>query len=186
MLKTIRTAALAAAAATALATGASAQTIQVDPGKLNTLRPGPQIQLPPDRLRLACPDPAAAELRLTNIRVRSEGSARHYDFDVVGTIRNLGAAAWSSGRGQQVAGLKRGAATVASRDFVSLAPGASFTLTTRMSLYSADEFPPGVELSIGYDPDIRLDGNPANDDCRSGNNLRRLSGHELLRLASGR
>ena len=186
MLKTIRIAALAAAAAAALATGATAQTIQIDPGKLKPQLPGPQIQLPPGGLRLACPDPAAAELRLANIRIRSEGAARYYDFDVIGTIRNLGAAAWASGRGQQLAGLKRGSTTVASRDFVSLAPGQGFTLTTRMSLYSADEFPPGVELSIAYDPDIRLDGNPANDDCRTGNNVRRLSGYELLRLASGR
>lgn len=41
------------------------------------------------------------------------------------------------------------------------------------------EFPPSYMLEIGYDPDIRIDGNPNNDDCRLGNNRLERSGAEV-------
>ena len=185
-----RTAMLAIAAASVLATGASSQTIQIDPGKLRIL-PERNLKIPENRILrpIACPDPAAVDIRLANIRSRLHEGATYFDFDVVGTIRNVGAGAWSSGRGQQVASLKRNigsSTTLASRDFIRLSPGESFTLSSPMSVYAGEEFPPDLELSIGYDPDIRIDGNPANDDCRMGNNSRRLSGSELMgRLSAG-
>jgi hypothetical protein len=181
-----RAAMLAVATVSVLVTGASAQSLQIDPGKFNILPHG-NLKVPEDRiLRVACPDPSAVEIGLANIRARRGASGTFFEFDVVGTIRNVGAGAWSSGRGQQVASLKRTGATLASRDFTRLSPGDGFTLTGRMSVHAAEEFPPNLELSISYDPDIRIDGNPANDDCRMGNNSRRLSGSELMnRLRAG-
>ncbi|MEX0954342.1 MAG: hypothetical protein WDZ83_03910 [Rhizobiaceae bacterium] len=185
-----RAATLAVAAASVLATAAAAQVIQVDPGKFRVL-PKHQFQVPGDRILrpIACPDPAAVEIGVTNIRSRLQSGVTYYDFDVVGTVRNVGGGAWSSGRGQQFASLLRhrgASATLATRDFMRLSPGASFTLTSRMSLAASEEFPPDLEIAIGYDPDIRLDGNRANDDCRMGNNSRRLSGRDLMgRLHAG-
>ena len=52
----------------------------------------------------------------------------------------------------------------------------------------SQEFPPTYEFVIEYDPDIAVDGNRANDDCRSSNNRRTIRGDEInaqLR-ASGR
>ena len=185
MTKTIRATALAAVAMTVLATAASAETLRIDPGKVQ-IKPRHQIEVLPERLlpRLACPDPAAVELRVANVRTRRGTSGTVYEFDVVGTVRNVGAGTWSSGRGQQIASLARNGTTVSSRDFVSLSPGASFSLSHRMSIHAAEEFPPEMSLRISYDPDIRIDGNTANDDCRTGNNQRRLTGQELLRLAA--
>ena len=182
--KTYRAAALAVAAFTA--TAAQADQLVVDLGKARIL-PGRQIQLPPERIQplIVCTDPAAAEIRVSNVRTRRDGAAIIYDFDVVGTVRNIGVTAWSSGRDQQSANLTLGSRTVARRDFPALAAGGSVSLRSRMSLHGSDEFPPSVELWITYDPDIFIDGNRGNDDCRLGNNTRRLSGSELLGLAAG-
>jgi hypothetical protein len=35
---------------------------------------------------------------------------------------------------------------------------------------------------VSYDPDIRLDGNPKNDDCNTSNNVRDRAGSELSAL----
>lgn len=179
-----RAAALAVAAFTA--TAAQADGPVLDLGKARIL-PERQIQLPPERIRpvIVCTDPAAVEIRVSNVRTRPDGAATIYDFDVVGTVRNIGITPWSSGRNQQSANLAFGGRVVAWRDFTALAVGASVSLRSRMSLYASDEFPPSVELSITYDPDIAIDGNRGNDDCRLGNNTRRLSGSELLGLAAG-
>lgn len=180
-----RAAILAAATISVMATGAAAQLIQVDPGKFQVL-PDRGVRVPQGRILepIACPDPATVEIGVANIRSRLRSGVTYYDFDIVGTIRNVGRGEWSSGRGQQFASLVRNSGasqTLVSRDFTRLSPGASFALASRMSLAASEEFPPDLELAIGYDPDIRLDGNPANDDCRMGNNSRRLSGRDLMR-----
>jgi hypothetical protein len=40
---------------------------------------------------------------------------------------------------------------------------------------------PDFELRITYDPDIRLDGNKANDDCAERNNVRKLRSRDISR-----
>lgn len=179
-----RAAMLAVATVSVAATGAAAQLIQIDPGKFQVL-PDPRVRVTrgPALGAIACPDPAAVEIGVSNIRSSLQSGVTYYDFDVVGTVRNVGRGAWSSGRGQQFASLRRHAgATLASRDFMRLAPGESFMPASGMSLAASEEFPPDLEIAIGYDPDIRLDGNRANDDCRMGNNSRRLAGRNLMRL----
>ncbi|MCS7021256.1 MAG: hypothetical protein NZU63_05450 [Gemmataceae bacterium] len=44
------------------------------------------------------------------------------------------------------------------------------------------EFPPSYRLVIAYDPDIRLDGNPHNDDVDLHNNTLERSGDAINRL----
>ncbi len=43
----------------------------------------------------------------------------------------------------------------------------------------ADEFPSTFRLVIVYEPDIRNDGNPKNDDCRMNNNTLERTGADM-------
>ncbi len=51
-----------------------------------------------------------------------------------------------------------------------------------MSPPAEGEFPPSYVLEIGYNPDIRIDGNPNNDDCRLGSNRLERSGAQMRTL----
>ncbi len=48
------------------------------------------------------------------------------------------------------------------------------------------EFPPNYKAMIVYDPDIRLDGNPKNDDVNSKNNSLQVSGSAINDRFHGR
>ena len=44
---------------------------------------------------------------------------------------------------------------------------------------ASDEFPPSYRFRVVFDPDIRQDGNSANDDCNRSNNEIVISGAEI-------
>jgi len=71
-------------------------------------------------------------------------------------------------------------------DMVDLAPGATQTITHQRdwdaSSPNEGEFPPSFRLAISYDPDIRMDSNPDNDDCNMNNNRIEKSGTEINAL----
>lgn len=120
----------------------------------------------------ACPDPAAVELD-----VRLEGrTARTRGFvELVGRVRNIGGEAFLSERGQQTLELVEEAPGAAPRvietaSFATLAPGVTTRILHRRHWDTAIEFKPRFRLRIAYEPDIRTDGNPRNDDCRLDNN----------------
>ena len=71
--------------------------------------------------------------------------------------------------------------SVAFQDFPRLNPGQQTVLTwhQNISQYGYGEFTPVFEARLSFDPDIRLDGNPSNDDCRMNNNRKRLSGQTI-------
>jgi hypothetical protein len=47
---------------------------------------------------------------------------------------------------------------------------------------TSQEFPPGYRFTIVFDPDIRMDGNAANDDCTTKNNSTVISGDEINQI----
>jgi len=48
-----------------------------------------------------------------------------------------------------------------------------------MNWRTSQEFPPSFELYLNYDPDIRLDGNPQNDDAVPANNSKQIDGQKI-------
>jgi hypothetical protein len=134
-----------------------------------------------------CPDPAVVSIGLSSISSRMDGARRLYSFRVVATIRNSGNQNYRSGANQQIATIYRrplgGGAAVAigSGNFASLNAGGQTTVTSaaQSGWSKSDEFPPGFEARIVYDPDIYLDGNSANDDCSSANNVRTITGAQV-------
>ncbi len=140
------------------------------------------------RPELTCADPMAQGVNYTLVSrtARFQGRVR-----ITGVVRNQGTAAYQSGANQQIAYLYEqnpGAQPrlVAQRAFQNLNPGQEvqvvFERTWNSSSPSEGEFPPAYIVAIGYDPDIRLDGNLNNDDCRLGNNRLERSGTEINAL----
>ncbi len=54
-----------------------------------------------------------------------------------------------------------------------------------MNWRTSVEFPPNFKLYLSYDPDIRMDSNPQNDDAIMTNNMRELSGMKLNAIVKG-
>lgn len=75
---------------------------------------------------------------------------------------------------------------VASRTISNLDAGRSASVSYRrhwnISSPAEGEFPPTYRACIVYDPDIALDNNRFNDDCKSRNNCASRSGTEISRL----
>lgn len=112
--------------------------------------------------------------------VRANGDGT-YDFSLRGTVVNRGSAEWVSGTDQQIANLSQDGTIKAVARFPRLNAGArvntSFARVQRWM--PSEEFQPGFELRISYDPDIFIDGNEHNDDCQMGNNLASISVAEI-------
>ena len=145
-------------------------------------RKTPQVRIPGgvvNAIRPNCPNPAVRSL---DARIIARSSSR-VTVRITAVVENMGRVAYASRPGQQALTLARdtsgrSASVVARRDFPRLAPGQRITISWDQSIsrYGYGEFPPVFQAAIGYDPDITLDGNPANDDCRGTDNRRRLDG----------
>jgi hypothetical protein len=149
------------------------------------LAPLPTFRAPIVR---TCIDPAAASIdfSITNRTSLFGGVVR-----VVGKVKNVGNATFESGRGQQIAQLLEivpggTPRVVASAPFERLAPGAEvplvFSRAWNASSPAEGEFPPTYRLVLSYDPDIAIDGNTKNDDCRTDNNRLERSGTAINAL----
>ena len=137
-----------------------------------------------------CPDPAVTEIRF---RIVSRTDRFRGRVEIKAVVKNLGKAAYESAPNQQSVQLYEKpqggpARMVSSRSLTRLAPGAMVGTAYTRNWYSASpsegEFPPSYIGIITYDPDIRMDGNPRNDDCRDDNNRLERSGtaiNDLLR-----
>ncbi|HEY8075254.1 MAG TPA: hypothetical protein VIF62_14115 [Labilithrix sp.] len=163
-----------------VATAASADPLPIAP---ISPAPVPTLRNPPV-LTLMCPDPAAASIdyALVSRATQFSGQVR-----ITGTVRNVGGAAYVSGPNQQLALLYEvpiggRPVLVAQRAFQNLAPGEAVQVSFTRAWSAAIEFPPTYRLIVTYDPDIRLDGNPKNDDCNGGDNVRDRAGSEISAL----
>lgn len=175
----------------AATTASAADPIQLKPGvkqQLNPqLKPQMQPQIKPGIVRgNACPDPAV-ELRLGWPRRNADGT---YTFHLLAIIKNQGQARFHSNRSQTKITLYEGhtvrkSGVWASRAYstVTLEPGQGASENVVIQNWNPNsEFLADFSAQISYDPDIRTDGNPENDDCNMGNNSARISVAEAKRI----
>jgi hypothetical protein len=134
-------------------------------------RPLPSVPIKP--IYITCIDPAASAIdySLVNKATPSTGTVR-----IKATVKNVGNAAYVSRPDQQEALLyevrpgSNNPTVIARSRFQNLDPGEAVSFTVDRPWTTAQEFPSTFRLVIVYDPDIRSDGNPKNDDCRMTNN----------------
>jgi len=140
---------------------------------------------------LSCPEdcvdgtPSLAVVRI-DYEILSTTSATEGTVRVTGVIQNTGTGTYDSGAGQQSLQLYRGLdfqqQPVAQTDFEDLAPGATLTVTYDVAWDTSAEFPQSFVLYISLDPDLFIDGNEANDECPTSDNLLSRSGEEVNAL----
>lgn len=159
------------------------EKVQKAPTAAKTVKPKEMMMKP---VTAPCPDPAAKTLDFEIVSRTGDFRGR---VRIVGVVKNLGRAAYESGPNQQSVQLwedVQGASErqpVASQAFQDLAPNqevrVSYERDWNASSPAEGEFPPSYILMISYDPDIQMDGNEANDDCRAGNNRKERSGMDI-------
>ncbi|MCP5060101.1 MAG: hypothetical protein GY937_25645 [bacterium] len=127
-----------------------------------------------------CVDPVAENIVVSGVRANGDGT---YDFSLRGSVVNRGSAGWASGMDQQIANLTQNGIAKAVARFPRLDAGArvNTSFARVRGWMPSQEFQAGFELRISYDPDIFMDGNERNDDCRMGNNLSSISVDEINR-----
>jgi hypothetical protein len=148
--------------------------------------PAPELKeklLPGKKLLPQCPDPAAQRIDFSIVSRTSQFRGR---VRIVGVVKNVGLAAYESGPNQQSAQLYADGKFLVQQAFQNLAPSQEVTVTYERNWDASSpaegEFPPTYKLLIVYDPDIRLDGNPKNDECTSANNKKERSGADINAL----
>lgn len=136
---------------------------------LRPIRPIPLCQV----------DPAIENI---NFQILYKTSQFRGKVRITAIVKNKGVTRYTSGPNQQTVLLYEGPNLVARQDFQNLEAGQTISLSfDRLwdaSSPSEGEFPPEYKALIIYDPDILLDGNKLNDDCRNTNN-------QLIRSGSG-
>ena len=134
-------------------------------------------------------DPAAMHIKFDIVRRDTPFRGR---VRVTGVVKNVGTEQYIDPRGRSGAvNLYRAkpfttSNLVKSVPLKNLRPGQTQTVIHERdwnsSSSSEGEFPPTYWLDISYDPDIRADSCPTNDDCNWGNNRRSASGMQINTL----
>ena len=169
----------AAALAAAIATPALAGPIQINLDRIQP-RLDHKIPVPTANLRINCPNPMIRDIT-AEVLSRTATQAR---VRITAVVENAGGVAYRSSPRQQSITLMRDNRRVSTQGFTVINPGNRFFVTYEevVSRHGYGEFPPTFHARLAYDPDIRIDGNPANDDCRSNDNRRSMSGQVVNRL----
>jgi hypothetical protein len=141
--------------------------------------PLPGNKFPTPVLNL-CPD--APDL---SVQVQSTSSSTKDWLYVCTPIKNAGGAQWSSSAAQLGLNVSTSlGGTKSLSGFATLAPGSSFTRCGWVKAngliraghdtakFGECQATLTVTTALSFDPDILLDGNEANDDCKASNNTR--------------
>lgn len=141
------------------------------------------------RTKGSCPDLA---LNGVEVRMLSRDPQGQYFFRLAATVENIGRSNYRSSSGQQVVEVDRlsqggGATRMENISFSSVPAGSRATEATHDVLRwrISQEFPPSYRFTIRFDPDIRIDGNTANDDCTVKNNSTTIRGEEINAVIRG-
>lgn len=131
-----------------------------------------------------CPgvDPVVASFQAKLVNRYSSTRGR---VQLTAKIKNYGMQDFVSRAGQQSIQMIRDWGygrpdSLRSRDFAQLNRTETITLTYSLDWTLSNEFPPEkFTVYIGLDPDIYMDGNKLNDDCRQGNNVRHITREQV-------
>ena len=115
---------------------------------------------------LDCPNPAVTAMTVEVLE--KDGFTGRVRITAVAT--NAGLQAVDSAEGQQALQIWQGNAVLATESFVDLEPGESVTVSVETDWNTAAEFVSDFIGRLSYDPDIFIDGNEENDDCRTVDN----------------
>ncbi len=142
--------------------------------------PGVDMQCGTDAQKVLCdanvnaPAPALDSIDFLLVDKYTSSTGR---IQVWGVVKNKGLARYESDPGQQRIHLYEDGVLVSTYDFEDLAPGDSIgVIYYREWTDATREFPPTYRAEIVYDPDILIDGNPANNDCSFDDNVLTRSG----------
>lgn len=144
----------------------------------------PRLQVPAGAIQAAlnpnCPNPRVKEVKA---QVLSQNS-RYAQVRITAVVENAGQVEYRSNPRQQSITLARDGRRVSTQGFTVIRPGNRFYVTydETVSVHGYGEFTPTFHAYLSYDPDIRIDGNPANDDCRANDNRKSLSGNVVNAL----
>lgn len=129
------------------------------------------------------PDPAVTRMYIRKLSSPDSDEGR-YNFWLYVHLKNVGQQDFVSGPNQASLTIKRGNRVIGRHVFDELRAGVNYAGITpdagpTISNWSHGEFAEGLSAKISYDPDIRIDGNPDNDDCNMGNNEVRKTAEEV-------
>lgn len=130
-----------------------------------------------------CPDLAAVSIKYQKL----SGGAHSGKVRITGTIKNVGKQNFVSNPRQMYVILYEvslsGRTTIKARSsFGNIPSGRTASVSFVKSWYAGNEFPPNYRVCVSYDPDIKKDGNPRNDDCYRANNCKTRIGSEINNL----
>lgn len=185
----------------ALFAAAFAAVLLAGPASAQIQPQGPIIQpnqrLPDsarDNLRIRPPCGGTVDLAITNITLYK--LTRPGDVRVEYEIYNLGPGEWNSREGQQIANLtvQNGASgnnytltnvPIGMRRYARNVRVGRVISTPIRNAFDTFEFSGWVEASLGFDPDIAIDGNVCNDDSNSANNTFRIEPGQVQAFLGG-
>lgn len=147
-------------------------------------RPGPGPGLKPIKPRGCAIDLAVAEFQV-GILYRNPGHRFSGRIQAKAVLKNVGSADYVTRPNQQTVQIYHGSRLLTNAPFGNLRAGQVEIITAQLPWNAAEEFQQGLKALIAYDPDIRLDGNPRNDDCNMGNNQKTVAPARINRLFTG-
>lgn len=154
---------------------------QVKPGTLKPQMGLPQPQIKPGALARSCPD-LEPSIRVGWPGRYNDGS---YTFKLLMYVHNRGNAAFVTDPRQVGINVYEGSRLVETRRFPpnAVPPGGKTDgFVHAIERWSAtSEFTADYKVEVLYDPDIRMDNNPQNDDCVMTNNAKFLTAAEIRR-----
>ena len=133
-----------------------------------------------------CPDLQAASVNFRIVRRYSQFSGL---VKVTGVVKNIGKQHFVGNASQMSINLYEVKASGRTKlirkvSYASINSGQTKSVSAYVRWSASDEFPPSYRVHIVYDPDIKKDGNPRNDDCNRANNSKQRPGSDINRLFS--
>ena len=158
------------------------------PGLKPGLKPGirkPGLKpIKPGRLQKTCVNPAIVELQVGIIR-RDPRNRFQGTIQAKAVLNNRGNADYVTNPNQQSVQIHLGRRLLKNERFGNLRKGETKIIAVQLPWNAAGEFQENLTARIVYDPDIRMDGNPRNDDCNMRDNSKTVTPAQVNRLFTG-
>ena len=120
-----------------------------------------------------CTDLKLGNIRVTNITRRSD----RYDFSLISELKNNSGYDFVSSSGMQSVNIYKNGSLIKNKEFQNLGNGSEIEIKKTVRDWRPDRSsPPEYSFRINYSSGLSRDGNSQNDDCRSDNNSKTISG----------